>query len=96
VRPRLKSLKGYRVFDSGEVAELTLKFGLNIHRGLIVRGHTVILDSPEKKRADAVRMTVRILQGWVIVLCGRQVVAEYGGTKIMEGVNEHTVQEDLK
>ena len=56
--------------DSGpwEVAELCLKFGMNVHRGLIVRGHTVSLDGSEKMRADAVRMAVSILQGWLIVL----------------------------
>jgi hypothetical protein len=56
VRPRLKSAKGCRGFGHGEVFELTLKFGVNIHGSLIVRVHSVILDSPEKMRADAVRM----------------------------------------
>jgi hypothetical protein len=94
VRPLLKSFVGCRV--AWEVAELCLKFGFNVHRGLIVRGHTVSLYGSEKMRADAVRMAVSILQGWVIVLCGRQVVDENRGAEILKGMKKNAVQEDLK
>jgi hypothetical protein len=46
--------------DAREVAELFLEFVLNVHRGLIVRGHIVSFDDPEKMRADAVRMAICI------------------------------------
>jgi hypothetical protein len=51
--PTSQSFVRCRVVDPGEVAELSLKFGLNVHGRLIVRGHTVSLDGPEKMRADA-------------------------------------------
>jgi hypothetical protein len=99
VRPLLKRREVVSMLKAWEVANLALlalKVGLRVHGCEIVRWHTVILDSLKKMCTDAVRVTVSVLQGEVIVLVGVFVVAGDCWAEVLKGSHQQVVQKELR
>jgi hypothetical protein len=96
VRPLLKRREIVGVLEDREFAKLTLKVGLRVHGCEIVRWHTVILDSLKKMRADALRVTVGVLKGEVIVLFGVIVFAGDCWAEVLKGSHQQVVQKELR
>ena len=96
VRPLLKRREIVGVLEDREFAKLTLKVGLRVHGCEIVRWHTVILDSLKKMRADALRVTVGVLKGEVIVLFGVFVFAGDCWAEVLKGSHQQVVQKELR
>jgi hypothetical protein len=96
VRPLLKRREVVSMLKAWEFANLVLKVGLRVHGCEIVRWHIVILDSLKKMRTDAVRVTVGVLQGEVIVLFGVFVVAGDCWAEVLKGSHQQVMQKELR
>ena len=81
--------------SADEGLELFLEGLLDIHGRLIVSGHVVVMESFEKFRPNAVWITVIILEGWLVVFCGRCMSCSHRRTKVLKGIEKQAVKEDL-
>ena len=85
VCPRLKLFEGRDGDDAGEPLQRILKFGLKSHRRLVVSRHTMALDRLEKgvpPFSNAIRVSVVVLQGFVVVHAGLEMVCNNRRTVI--------------
>ena len=82
VCPRLKLFEGRNGNDAWKPLEHILKLGLNSHRRLVVSSHTMTLDRLEKGGTDAMRVTVVVLQGLVVVRARVEVICNDGRTVV--------------
>ena len=82
VCPRLKLREGRNGNDAWKPPEHIFKLGLNSYRRLVVSRLTMTLDRLEKGGTEAMRVTVVVLQGLVVVQVGFEVICNDGRTVV--------------
>ena len=95
VSPLLKLSEGGDGNDAGKPVQKSLKLDLHSPRRLVVSRHTVALNCLEKGCTNAVRMTIVVLQGLVVILTGLEIVGDNCGAMIRENVQDHPEQEEV-
>ena len=95
VCPLLKLPEGGDGDDAGKTVQQSLKLFMHSHRRLVVSRYTVAFNCLEKGCTNAVRVSIVVLQGLVVILAGLDIVRDDCGAVVGEDAQEDPVQKEL-